>query len=272
MDRLLDFIEKHKFGIIITFMAHLGLLLYTLVGTYKTQLPGKENNFWSELVAEEDFIELKPEQIIPQDPNTMMSGDIRNIARDANDTREKSMDNYTQNRDPSKVEQSVKDYERQLFEEFAASRTGGDGSQKSSTTGEPTKAAPKSDNNKSSSTSADSKNDEKSGGSSSQYAGNVMVDFKVGDNRKPFNNNTWYVRNPGYTCGNDANGTVYISIRVNQNGNVISAKYEAGLSSSANTCMIDQAISYAKKSRFAYNPSSAGTEDGYIIYRFVTKK
>jgi hypothetical protein len=272
MDRLLDFIEKHKFGIIVTFMVHLCLLLYTLIGTYKTQLPGYDRDFWSEVVEEEDFVELKPEQIIPPDPNMAFSGDIRNSARDANDTREKSTDNYSKNRDPSRVEQSVKDYERQLFEEFAASRTGGDGTQKSSTTGEPTKAAQKSDNNKTSSSSTDSKNDSKSGGSNNQFGGNVMVDFKVGDNRKPHNNNTWHVRNPGYKCGNDANGMVYVSIRVNQNGDVISAKYEAGKSNGANACMIDQALSYAKKSRFAFNSGNANQEDGYIIYRFISKR
>lgn len=271
MNRLLDFIERHKFGIIITFMMHLGLLLYMLVGTYKTILPDYEHVYWSEVIEEQDFVELKPEQILPPDPNQMVTGDIRNIARDANDQRERSNDNFSKSKADSKIEQSVKDLERQFFDEFKSSRIDGDGSKQSSTSGDTGKTAPKKDQNKSSTSNIENKTGTSTGGDK-QYGGNVMVDFKVGDDRKPHNNNNWNVRNPGYTCGNDANGSVYISIRVNQNGNVVSAKYEVGMSSGANACMIDQALNYAKKSRFAYNSNNTGTEEGYIIYRFVTKR
>lgn len=97
-----------------------------------------------------------------------------------------------------------------------------------------------------------------------------MVSYKL-ENRHPHNKNDWHIRNPGYTC-NNSNGKVVIAIRVNNNGDVIQAKYVPELSNNANSCMIEQAERYAKMSRFAYSSSAPKAQDGYIYYTFVSRK
>ncbi|MFM8596185.1 MAG: hypothetical protein ACKOBN_03715, partial [Flavobacteriales bacterium] len=103
-----------------------------------------------------------------------------------------------------------------------------------------------------------------SNASPNQYAGAVMVDFSV-TGRSAYDHNTWYVRNPGYTCGFNAAGTVYIEVEVAGSGRVAAAQYVATKSTNASPCMIEQALKYAKMSRFTDGSSNA---KGYIRYRF----
>jgi len=97
-----------------------------------------------------------------------------------------------------------------------------------------------------------------------QYAGAVMVDFSV-SKRTAFEGNTWYVRNPGYTCGFNAAGLVHVQIEVNAAGKVSAATYIAAKSKNASACMIEQALKYAKLSRFSPGEGSA---TGWISYKF----
>jgi hypothetical protein len=106
--------------------------------------------------------------------------------------------------------------------------------------------------------------------SSNQYAGDVMVEFKL-EGRSAFENNLWYVRNPGYTCGYGSSGKVVVSIKVDKGGRVIDAHYDASNSSGANECMIEQSVRYAKKSRFNFKDSSPVQQSGKIIYKFVAQ-
>jgi hypothetical protein len=97
-----------------------------------------------------------------------------------------------------------------------------------------------------------------------------MVDWDL-SNRKPHNNNSYYVRNPGYTCNENANGIVVVNVRANKNGDIIAATYDETKSSNATTCMIENAIKYAKLSRFEYS-TQTNQQTGYIKYTFVYKK
>ena len=95
--------------------------------------------------------------------------------------------------------------------------------------------------------------------------GKTMVNFEL-KGRTPHNNDMWYVRNPGYTCGQGLSGEVVVKIKVNSNGDVTEATV-VGDVSDLNPCLIKQAKDYAKKSRF--NASETATQEGKIIYRFV---
>jgi len=106
--------------------------------------------------------------------------------------------------------------------------------------------------------------------STNQYSGDVMVEFKL-EGRSAFENNLWYVRNPGYTCGYGSSGKVVVSIKVDKGGRVIDAHYDASKSNGANECMIEQAVRYAKKSRFNFKDSSPVQQSGVIIYKFVAQ-
>jgi hypothetical protein len=96
-----------------------------------------------------------------------------------------------------------------------------------------------------------------------------MVDWKL-DGRTAYENNNWWVRNPGYTCGYGSSGKVVVKITVDQGGKVIHAIYDASASSGANPCMIEQSVEYAKKSKFNFKDSQ-GQQSGFIIYRFVSQ-
>lgn len=275
MDRFLDFIEKRRWGILVTFMIHMGLLLYLQVDTYTYTLPERRFEVISEVI-EEEFIELNPEQIIlPEDfkAQQMISGDVKNIAQNLADKREKSMDKFSQTSTDQKVEQRVKDLERQFFEEFASGRpsaessSGGEsGGKASGGSGSNTKPSESSKSSK-----ENSSNTSAASGSDKQFGGSTMVRFELND-RFPHNKNDWHIRNPGYTCGSNSNGLVVIAIRVNQNGDVVSVRYIAELSDNANHCMIEQAEIYAKKSRFTYKNDAPKAQDGFIYYTFVSKK
>jgi hypothetical protein len=270
MENILDHIEKRRWGIIVTFMAHVVLLLYLQIETYEVRLPEREFEVLSEVTEYEDYIEINPDHVITEEEfNANLNADVLNITRDLSDKRERSHDNFSQSSIDKRVEQSARDLERQFFEEFESGRpsssTGSTGSSAGSTT-----SSPQTSNSQTKPTSSDNSSGGSSGGDN-QFAGNTMVDFEL-SNRSPHNNNKWYIRNPGYTCGSGSNGRVAVAIRVNQNGDVISARYVPEMSNGANNCMIEQAERYAKMSRFAFSSSAPKTQDGYIFYTFVSRK
>ena len=270
MERLLDFLEKHRWGILATFLLHAAGLLYLQIDTYSYKLPERPLEIMAETI-EDEFIELAPEQIIPNEPIAQQNnqGIVKNITQNTNDKRQKSYDDFSRSSTDKKIEQNVKELERQYFEELSSSRgksgsgagiakAGSEGSAASATNENNTKQK---ERDNSSSSSSNSEN---------QYQGKTMVRFDLGS-RIPHNNNDWHIRNPGYTCGNNSNGTVVVAIKVNTNGDVVGTRYVPEMSSDANSCMIEQAQIYAKKSRFAFDNSAPKSQDGYIYYTFISK-
>jgi hypothetical protein len=95
-----------------------------------------------------------------------------------------------------------------------------------------------------------------------------MVSWSLTE-RTAYSNNNWYVRNPGYTCDQDSYGKITIQIKVDQNGSVIYASVlEKG---EASQCMINQAIKYAKLSRFNYSITATSNQIGTITYTFISQ-
>ncbi len=82
--------------------------------------------------------------------------------------------------------------------------------------------------------------------------------------RKAFQNRDDNVRTPKYTCPSGVSGKVKIKVRVNSNGDVITA---TPLTSGVDQCLIDQALLYARtKSRF--ETSSKEIDEGILTYTF----
>lgn len=249
--------ERYIFGVIAAVTAYVGILIYLNLGTYREYVPIRSFLDGPRLEIPEDDIELKPENIeIPSDFNP---SDVKSIARDRDDKRERSKDDWAANKmSAADVEKSVKDYEKKLFEE-----SGGDAKRKKIQ--EEMEERKKLEKDK----KTDNKKDETSQtGSNKAYSGDVMVEWNL---RAPHQNNTWYVRNPGYTCGYGSSGKVTVAIKVNQNGDVVSAVYQSSLSRNANACMIEQAVKYAKMSRFIYSASAPNLQEGTITYTFIAQ-
>ena len=157
------------------------------------------------------------------------------------------------------AEQEVKDFERKLFEDAKGvkerERIQKEAEEKRKIREQKTKEQKQNQTNQS------TNNDGGNNGSK----GKTMVNFDL-KGRTPHNNDLWYVRNPGYTCGQGVSGEVVVKIKVNSNGDVTDA-IVVGDVSELNPCLTKQAKDYAKKSRF--NASEEASQEGKIIYRFV---
>lgn len=82
--------------------------------------------------------------------------------------------------------------------------------------------------------------------------------------RKAFQNNDDNVRTPKYTCPSGVAGKVTIKVKVNSNGNVISA---TAVSGGVDGCLVEQALLYARtKTRFEV--SSKEIDEGTLVYTF----
>ncbi len=201
----------------------------------------------------EEEIQLKPENImLPSD----VPQDVKNMSRDVNDTRASSSEEFYQNVSDESIDEQVKRMEQEMYEEAGGEKT------RAEIRAEMEKK--RAELEKQTSKNNSGKNEQPRG--DTKYSGSVMVDW---DLREAHQNNNWFVRNPGYTCGYGSSGRVVVLIKVNQNGNVTSAVYDPTQSSGANSCMIEAAIKYAKLSRFKY--SDVKSQSGWISYTFVSQ-
>jgi hypothetical protein len=263
MNSFLDFIEKYKFGILATFATYIAIFMYLNIKSYKKfyEIPA-----WTETTKLEipEEISLKTENIDQKSIENQLSNDVKSISRNQDDAREKSFENWSQNKSQSlkSVEQQVYDLEKQYYAESGGSVQ----REKIKQQMEELKKQQKSNEK----TAVDVESDRNTSGGNKSYAGNVMVDWTL-KSREAHQNNNWYVRNPGYTCGHGSSGKVTIKIRVDQAGNVVSSVYVPEMSFNANSCMIEQATKYAGMSRFNYSASAPKTQDGIITYTFVSQ-
>ncbi len=258
MQKLERISDRFIFGVLAALLFYMVIFIYLNVNTVKRSYVFESyfDNPALDISKEEleDYeVTVSSENImVPDDYN---SGDVKNISRDVNDTRQRSQENWTENKPSAGSEESVKDFERQLFEEMGGNKP---------------RYQPNSNTNSTSNKTANTSNSKEqvSNGGDKVYSGSVMVDWSL-SNRNPHQNNNWYVRNPGYTCGHGSSGKVVVKIYVNQNGDVSNA--EVSSSSGANACMLEQAVKYAKKSRFNYVSTAPKLQEGTIIYTFVSQ-
>ena len=245
MDKFLDYIEKFKLAIFGTLFIHILVFFFSIFTTVKDV-----NRMIAPEVSIEiplDDIELEENDLpkIDEDGNPIEAENISSVASDANDERERSLDDYSTNSEEAKL--SAKELEAQYFKDAAKNNERSD-------------YANDMEEHKLNETT-DPKNNTTSGGANA-YAGKVMISFNL-KGRKAYD-----LPNPGYTC--NGNGVVVVQIKVDKTGKVKMAEYNAGASSRATTCMVERALLYANKSRFDYK-SSESIQTGTITYTFTGK-
>lgn len=260
MNKLLDFIERHKIGILITIAVHLALFLYFQIATIKEAVIYEPWSFTSEKA--QDNIEVTPDQIQTNEEQDLFnsSEEVTSFVKNENDDRERSLDknmDYTSYSKGGNPEQMEKDFEKQLKDDIQKSK--GDQEDKV----DKSSADIENEKNK-----PDPQTNTGGGASSKAVAGATMVSYSL-NNRHPLNHNDWNIRNPGYTCGN-VNGVVKIAIVVDNGGIVVKADVVS--SQNANACMVNRAKEYALMSRFNYSPDASQRQEGMITYRFVYKE
>lgn len=261
MNKFLDLVDRYKFSIVAVLLAYTGMFMYLQL----TEIPEyHEIDSFRDRVRidqEVDEIELTSEnlEIAPQ----YETGKVTNTSRDMNDKRERSEEDYSASKETSDGEKSARETEQKYkdearnssynkeVDEIIKERNKNKEKQKDNS-----KTNPKTDN---------------SSNSGSKFApkGSVMVEYTFSSERLAHQNNNWFVRNPGYTCGSNSSGRVVVDIKVGQDGRVVSAVYNGVESSSVNQCMQEQALKYAKISRF--ETSTNGIQSGKIFYTFVSQ-
>lgn len=239
-----------------TLGVYMAIFIYLQMDSYTQYFPIEPFHEGSHVEVPENDIKLRPENIqVPSDFN----GDVKNMSRDVNDDRERSSENYSQNKSLADVEAEYKALEEQMYKEAGGDKTREEIRKEMEARKEAAANAATNNNPKPAQEGGDV-----------AYSGNVMVDWSLAK-RSPHQNNNWYVRNPGYTCGHGSAGTVTVMIKVNQNGDVTNATYDPAQSSGGNDCMIEQAVKYAKKSRFNYSGGASKIQTGRITYTFISQ-
>ena len=257
MKRILKNPEQF-FRILISILTiYVGVFVYLEMTTVRKETAIESDEF---SVSIEDVPE-EVELTLEQDPAFQAGGEVRNVVRDASDNRQRSQQDWSQDAASSSrsgnPEQSARDYEQSLYDEFGGARerekikTESAERLKSKNNGNTGKLNPNTNQS----------------GSQNQYSGSVMVDFSL-PGRTAFENKKWNVRNPGYTCGYNSAGTVVINITVNNAGRVIAKSLDNNRSTSTTPCMVEQALKYAGMSKFN---AGSGNVSGYISYRFVSQ-
>ncbi len=266
MDKIFDFIDRHKYGILITLVVHVGVFVFFQVATYKEAILFEPWVFTTANDEVHDDIEISLDQIqTPQELELFNPREeITSFVKDENDSRKRSLKeniNYTSSHRRSNAEQMERDYEQSVKDEIRRLREEKERKNpKASSEVDPNDDKNPIDKNAAQGTRT----------SSEAVSGKTMVTFSLMD-RHPLNHNDWYVRNPGYTCGN-VNGVVTVAISVDIGGVVTAATVIEEQSQNATPCMLQRAREYALKSRFNYAGNAPKKQEGTITYRFVYKE
>ena len=236
-------IDRHKLGILAAFSAYIVVFIFLEIITYQTYFPIQPFN-------DQTTISITTDELLITKENLQVEQDSKNLSKDQNDLREQSINNWQENKSDDEISQSIKDYEKSLHQDNVSKN---DNIVKENEDG----------NNDLNPQVLNNNNNVKT-----VYGGNVMVSWSLTE-RTAYLNNNWYVRNPGYTCDQDSYGKITIQIKVDQNGSVIYASVlEKG---DASQCMINQAIKYAKLSRFNYSITAIPNQIGTITYTFISQ-
>lgn len=252
MDQFLDYIERHKFAILGTILFHIIFFMSTNFVTIKR--PFKIEPDITEIEIDAEAIEIDEEllEMLNRQNELNHNEQLYNLAADANDSRERSYENFSTQELDEQVENEARNLEQQYFEEWASTHADEGGAQATNDNG-----ANESPNNEQPRYNKNSAVDNEGGNA---FAGQVMVSFSLKDRK------AHALEVPGYTCY--GSGTVVIDIKVDKTGVVKSAEYNPGLSSRATDCMIQKAKRYAKRARFDYSSSASGLASGTITYKF----
>ena len=246
--------EHFFLALIATFGVYILLFMYFQISSYKQYVLIKP---FQEFSKNEDDKEIKIAKENIEVPN-QNSGELKNLSRNNEDKRAKSDKDWSENTSSGDPVQTIKDYEKKLFEEAGGKKE----REKIESEAERKKAQKNEKSSKTELTNQHSK--------SNQYNGNVMVDFSLAG-RTAYNNNNWYIRNPGYTCGYGASGTVVVLIKVNSAGKVVKVNFDPAKSTNVSECMQEQALKYANMSRFNTTNDGDSEQSGYIRYQFAAQ-
>ncbi len=246
IDRFFYFVDKHKYGILAVFITYNFLFIYLKVKSYDLIIPFETFVNESRIEVPEDEIELLPENITVNPKYDYNK--IVNTVSDLNDKRKRSDKKWTEYESIDKAS-NKSDIEKELS----------DSKKHLEDLKKQIEERNKKDNKEIDKTQ--NKNNNNNSNTANAVKGTVLVSYDI-NGRKHLKLDA-----PGYTCRGA--GKIGIKVKVDQYGDVISAKFDPSKSTASATCMIEVAIKYAqRKSRFN---STNTSNEGWIYYIFVAQ-
>lgn len=255
---MLDFIVKHKFGIIATILFHFILLVSfnsgkLTIGPYVKQNIAILELDYTNLEDEKEIEELEKEieELEKQLSDQEIYEKITNMMRDKNYVpKDKSSNNNVSEESEKSIEEQLEEKYKKLEQEIINKREK-DG-----------KHFHKPEDNT-------EVNENQKDNNQEQYSENSKPDGFVTTECDVPGRRCLRVPKPSYTC--PRGGTVHIDIKVNQKGQVISARFNSGLSTTSNECLVNQSIKYAKRAKINQDFNGASSVEGSITYNFISQ-
>jgi len=250
---VLDFIEKHKFGILGTIALHVIVFIWLNIqiveyGVYQP----KERIVATLDYTQDEEIEEQPEENFDENGNPIESN-LMNVA--ANADQEKT--SYTnQNFSKSQADQDVwnelKQLEANEYNSINKNKSNEDNNKDTEESNEKVidKNLIKKD--------AD-KNDNASYGKDTKAVATYSL-----EGRTPLQDDA-----PSYKCR--AEGVVVIDIKVNQKGEVILRTINESRTTTQNDCLRTEALNYSKRWRFTQDFNDAIRKSGWIKFTYVAQ-
>lgn len=249
----MDFVIKYRWALAGTIFLHL-ILLVSAFNIKVSQPPFHASQLTRipVLLAPPEEEPKTQEQLEQEKLAQENNGKILNETVNETDKRSESDKKYDArdfNNLNDKVDQNVKDLEKQYFDEFASKRK---------TEPIEKKETPENKNNK-------SENTDDPGNTSKDLniKGTVTSSYNLGGRTHE------RIAKPSYTC--KSGGTVTVNIKVDRSGRVIEARINQRSSSYTEECLGENAIKYAYKSKFIAGTQYDDPQSGTITYNYVAQ-
>jgi hypothetical protein len=240
LNRLLDWFEQHKVGVIGTLALHtIGVFLFTVWNIRTTPTEDERSEMRIEVLSEPEMEELlqdmaNEEQGIPQRVTNLTS----NVTAEVKP-------GFSQERLTERVENELRQMEQEEFERLAQERRDR-GEEVEMPTLDPSKW------------------------NKELYMEKAAEPVKVEGATTVWHDLKDRVRAndvPGYLCKDQ--GRVAIAVQVDRRGVVVKAEIDARQTSHANECMLEHALNSTRRARFNASSSAPDVQKGTVYFLFL---
>jgi TonB family protein len=234
-------------AIIVSLIAHIFILFVTQMLTQDHRAAEEE------VIYEELAMDMLPDEPLPEEPEQQQvtrNGELKNLVANENSERSSDARSYRGMSSSQMKEQVYNDLKNMEAEEFAKLKGG-----------EPDYTVANKSQGQGNSSSEPKKSDMdwyREQKQNKSYSGPVTASFNMAG-RDPLDNPI-----PTYRC--KTNGTVVVTVSIDELGKVIDARINES-ASSPNECLRAESEKYARKWRFDYS-SRSRKQDGTITFTF----
>lgn len=248
---ILDFIEKHKFGILGTIALHIVIFIWLNIqiveyGVYEPK---------ERVVVTLDYTNEEPEQEQPEevfDENgNLVPSNIMNVTANANQEKTTYTDeNFSKTQADQDVWNELKQLEANEKNKINENR-------------DTQEENPKENNEKTINQNLVKEDADKNENASYGADTKAITSYSL-KGRKPLDDPA-----PSYKC--KGQGVVVVDIKVNQKGEVILRTINEARTTTQNDCLRTEALNYSKRWRFTQDFNDSMRKSGWIMFTYVAQ-